>query len=101
MPGFKGAERENHHERCAGEIGNALPTSARRGQEWAGLSSVEIRAAQVEAALRALQLAAVVHHLRRTIRTEAAQISGGLSTLFRGGNTIAFRALAGISAHNA
>ena len=54
MPGFEGAQREDHHDRKTG-------TLTRRG-------SVEVRTAQVEAALQALQLAGALDHLCGAVR---------------------------------
>jgi len=57
MSGFEGAEGADHHERHTRPV-----------------RSVEIGAAEVVAALRALELAAMVNQFGRTIRTEARWI---------------------------
>jgi hypothetical protein len=77
MSGFEGAEGADHHER------HPRP-----------LMSVEIRAAEVVAALRAFQLAAMVNQFGRTIRTEAGGIHPD-GFCYRRGRGVCSRAIVG------
>jgi hypothetical protein len=77
MPGIKGSEREDHHECEAGEIASCDNVSRR---------SVKIRAAQIKATLRTLQLAAVIQKLRRAVWAEAGSVQwAGLLRYWRAG----------------
>ena len=73
MPGVEGTQRQDHDERGIGEVAfPQFPTSAKHGEKWRGpRTSVEIRATQIEAALRALQLAAAFFQRGRAVWAES------------------------------